>query len=434
MRSAKRPLLIGCGVLVAVFLLCGFGGFFALRAPFARAAAQLPDELEGARREGLPLEPGDLRRDPPLTPADNAAPIYRKAIAMLEEERFQVLLKDANASEQGRPVTIPARRAALAELRPVLDLIRTAAGKPGCDFDRDWSLGFDVLFPELAGLKQLVKLLANSAEEAALAGDWPRAFGDVRASYALAQHAGEDPILIGMLVQVSIEAIASRSFERCLGMAQHDPRALVHADRALQMAGDLPNLRRALEGELVLGRTAFAMDTDWGVFMEEDGMPEVFDRMTRMPVVAAAFESRLVAAYRKLFAALPEDPTDWETAAAALTAFERENEEDRSFTNTLNRIRFPVFGQAADAVGYSIARRRMLQTAVRLVRHRQHTGAFPAILPPYGEFGIDLFDGRPLRYQPAPDGFVLYSVGRNRVDDGGDLRDDLVVTIGPGRP
>jgi hypothetical protein len=31
----------------------------------------------------------------------------------------------------------------------------------------------------------------------------------------------------------------------------------------------------------------------------------------------------------------------------------------------------------------------------------------------------DPFDGQPLRFKPTPDGLVLYSIGRDRKDDGG---------------
>ncbi|HXI73851.1 MAG TPA: hypothetical protein VNN22_26205 [Verrucomicrobiae bacterium] len=82
-----------------------------------------------------------------------------------------------------------------------------------------------------------------------------------------------------------------------------------------------------------------------------------------------------------------------------------------------------LLGRAAEAE----TRRRILITAIALERYRGTHGAYPATLaalvpeflktPP-----MDFMDGEPLRYQLTDDGhFVLYSVGLDRVDDGGTL-------------
>ena len=70
--------------------------------------------------------------------------------------------------------------------------------------------------------------------------------------------------------------------------------------------------------------------------------------------------------------------------------------------------------------------RRMTVTAIALKRFRLRHGKYPAQLrelvpeflprPP-----IDLMDGKPLRYRQRDDGtFLLYSVGEDGKDDGGD--------------
>jgi hypothetical protein len=74
------------------------------------------------------------------------------------------------------------------------------------------------------------------------------------------------------------------------------------------------------------------------------------------------------------------------------------------------------------------SRRRLVVTAIALERFRGRHGAYPKALqelvpkllqsPP-----VDFMDGKPLRYQLTDDGhFVLYSVGLDCVDDGGNVR------------
>jgi hypothetical protein len=81
-------------------------------------------------------------------------------------------------------------------------------------------------------------------------------------------------------------------------------------------------------------------------------------------------------------------------------------------------------GRAAEAE----ARRRVLVAAIALERYRGRHGSYPTTLqqlvpellqqPP-----VDFMDGQPLRYRPSEDGhFVLYSVGLDCTDNGGEMR------------
>ena len=81
-------------------------------------------------------------------------------------------------------------------------------------------------------------------------------------------------------------------------------------------------------------------------------------------------------------------------------------------------------GRAAEAE----VRRRLVVTALALERYRGRHGRYPDSLadlvpellkvPP-----VDFMDGQPLRYRPTEDGhFVLYSVGLDCVDNGGQMR------------
>jgi RNA polymerase sigma-70 factor (ECF subfamily) len=61
----------------------------------------------------------------------------------------------------------------------------------------------------------------------------------------------------------------------------------------------------------------------------------------------------------------------------------------------------------------------------QLKRHKKEHGAYPeslaALTPEFmAEVPLDEFDGKPLRYRREGEGFILYSVGTNLVDDGGE--------------
>jgi hypothetical protein len=83
-----------------------------------------------------------------------------------------------------------------------------------------------------------------------------------------------------------------------------------------------------------------------------------------------------------------------------------------------------LLGRAAS----SEARRRLLVTALSLERYRLEKGAYPQSLNDLAskllaDSATDFMDGKPLRYQVTGDGhFVLYSVGLDCIDQGGDMR------------
>jgi hypothetical protein len=77
--------------------------------------------------------------------------------------------------------------------------------------------------------------------------------------------------------------------------------------------------------------------------------------------------------------------------------------------------------------GVNLAYRRTAIAVLAVERFRRaHAGALPAsldaLVPDYlSSVPQDPFDGKPLKYRPSADGYVVYSVDVNRADDGGVL-------------
>ncbi len=90
----------------------------------------------------------------------------------------------------------------------------------------------------------------------------------------------------------------------------------------------------------------------------------------------------------------------------------------------LSNITIPVLDQTILREMTEVATVRLLGCAAAVKRWRQQHGAYPPSLEvlQLGELIIDPFTGKPFVYRvDARRGFLLYSVGENRLDDGGRL-------------
>jgi hypothetical protein len=87
----------------------------------------------------------------------------------------------------------------------------------------------------------------------------------------------------------------------------------------------------------------------------------------------------------------------------------------------------PSLGGFAQKTAYSQNAVNMARVAIALERYRLAHGEFPdsldALAPQFMEkIPHDIINGEPLHYRRTDDGqFVLYSVGWNETDDGGEV-------------
>ncbi|MCA9168107.1 MAG: hypothetical protein KDB23_10580 [Planctomycetales bacterium] len=91
----------------------------------------------------------------------------------------------------------------------------------------------------------------------------------------------------------------------------------------------------------------------------------------------------------------------------------------------------PTFSGAFGIEVHAESTLLMTKISVALERYRLANGEYPTALNQLGPDlltveRIDPFDGKPLRYRRTEHGYLLYSVGKNRDDDGGHTENDLV--------
>jgi hypothetical protein len=97
--------------------------------------------------------------------------------------------------------------------------------------------------------------------------------------------------------------------------------------------------------------------------------------------------------------------------------------------NVLVSLLLPAYWKVQDAADRSEQTERNLRVALALAAYRADAGRYPArleeLVPKYlPAVPGDLFAGGPLVYRPAGDGYLLYSIGINGLDEDGRSVDD----------
>jgi len=362
---------------------------------------------------------------PEIPESENAAPLYLEAFEALKDlkdEEWFVEFEDIAAEKELPTNGLAVAKEALSrpEIQEVLQLLKKAAAKPQCRFERDWSAGAGLLLPEVAQTRNAARVVKMSA----LANDAPGAVDDLILGLNLAAHLDPDPILICQLVKI---AIANMMLETAQDVFQQ--KTVADAD-ATRLSARIASMRgsegfiRSFDGERVLlGEWAF------NLFTTRKGSEELASLAGDSSPVVMFYGGRLLkplwqadhAAYLRLMHAMTQE--------AIKPVYEAESIDDKLEEMIpryciLTRVLLPALGKMGRINADAEAKLTMTQTGIALIRHKTRHGAYPEDTAAIdndllAKWPTDPFTGKPFIYRSTAEGAVLYSVGINGKDDGG---------------
>lgn len=326
----------------------------------------------------------------------------------LTRDQWRAVIDGVEATEAGIPL--------------VLDLERFPRGRHAIVYRAD---GVSTLLPHIERLHQAAELLDDLRLSAVQRGDAVTALRTFRATLNLGRSLREEPTAISQLTRVRLRKTAVRGLERLLGHVELRDAQLDEAGRELraELADDIGLL--AARGELALiervsgairnGTLAAStlrrpfstpvsptdQAADW--VRDRVGLDVVGEHAAVLDIGAGA-----VAAARMPW------PTRW-AAVQALPG--RGDLATPGLLDMLASNLAGLFGNFA----LDEARVRCALAAVAVERYRVVHGDWPASLAVVGPLPEDPFTGKPLLYKRVADGVVVYSVGPDGTDDGGDL-------------
>lgn len=413
-------------IFLGLFLL--LLGWFALFR--ISAHLELNRRVGELRAQGYPMSLEELGQSYSLPAGtDNAADYYMTAFSHYVEwgdearEGLPWVGKGDRPTRTGAMEPEIAERAErfLADNEKTLSLLHEAVAIESCCYPIDFEKEIGVGVPWLAEVRKSAFLLSLEALAACERGDPNQAVASVRAISALGRSLNS-PMLMHHLVSISVQALAYRSAEHVVNRVTLTDEQLQSLSVWLESADNNEEHRQALIGERCFGVDAFRGSTRQ-LANYISGSSKIMTLIV-VPRKILGLHDRDMLSYLNLMqdyieaAGLPPD----ERLAQSESLNQARQGPKRP--GLLARILAPALLRIFQLDIRRVADERVMRTALAIERYRLAEGGMPQALsdlvPTYLEaVPKDPFDGEDLKYHTRDVGYVVYSVGDDRSDDGG---------------
>jgi hypothetical protein len=401
----------------------------------------LEEELARIRKRGEPLTLREVA-PPPVPDAENAALVYEQAFRHLprlegtsqdpgpdsirldhEDDAALGLFVSGDAAKREQ-VTVPRVRQALAGTEEALALVRQAAAMPRCRFPVNWEDGVGALLPHLPRLRSFSRILGADAALAAIDGQPARALADLEALVGMTRHIASEPLLIGQMVEFGCLSVAQESLRRLVETTAIDEAEYRALDQTLAGADLYDPFARAVQAERCLGLWVFdvarADPARWRTMAGNQITPGLLCSAVLRPV-----GSPLLKMDEQFYLHLMAGSLALARRRERVSHAEWGDAELRyPWYADVTRLMLPAFSLAGDRRDEAVARLALARWGLALARFHQRTGRYPEALAEVDgilseRLPADPFSGQAFRYRRQSDGYLLYSVGVNGRDDGG---------------
>jgi hypothetical protein len=461
-QRSRRDRILRLCVLGVVFspILALLAWYAFFRLTNANAISRLEDRM---RQRGEPMNLAQLAaKYPPIPDAENAAvgllelwekddPAFwqaflrgEKSLPQRAERTVAPALPFLGAESPKRlsrsePLPPASRQAAedfVKQQAEHMEAVRLALQRPRCIFPVKITDGYAALLPHLSEMKreaQTFRLLGTLAVER---GDVDGAIAGLEDISRTGQSLSKSPFLIDQLVRVSCLAMPVDDAQRLLSQRVLTETQFARLEKLLQKSQAQEGLRLALLSERAAMVSVFDLPAkSLGQFAgEASGQEPAIAHAYRAGSGFLAFtgladrDRRLILETMEQGIALAD-----EDSPSALEQFEsvyiKAAEKAQQFPQRIfSAMMLPSLTRVGTRFAAFESRRRAALAALAVERYRlEHQGRLPdnlaALVPKFlPQVPGDPFDGQPLRYHTLSKGYVIYSVGRDRHDDGGKER------------
>lgn len=417
-KKRKIWWVVGGSLSIVLFVAYALGTF---------SSIALNRELAEARSAGFPVEPEDLFLEPAPKDEDNAARFYEQMVELPEPSGKEYEIQGSHHlavlsgySDFDRD-QVQSYFAANSQL---IRLAESASDRPGFFMNKDWSNPVTVLFPELAKSKHVSKLFASRATLRQEEGDVEGALTDLGRILVIAEHMQASGHIIGQLVAIADRRIYAKAVETMASFPTANEQfytgVLAQLDQWPTRVDWTQALRLEAYSSVWIPRNLdsfFDEYYDSGVF--DSGWPEDesdWEMLSwRLPKTRNDAASLSLEYWTHVLETYDPDSIDPMTWARGIDARMPSGSGFWRASEALV-IWFSLDLEPAIRSGISDSANRevLASSLVAILAYRQSNDYLASGLR------TDPWSGADLIFKEVGNGFMLYSIGQNGIDDGGD--------------
>lgn len=384
------------------------------------SGARLEKQIAAIRAAGDPVSLQDLARDP-IPPQQNAAVFLRRARDDLEAILAELAeVRESESYRQGRPTEseVKAIQSAFEAYPDAIPLLERAADCPDYNPQLDYTLGsvefLDAYLPHQGDKRQVARFLSTYVLLLLAQQEREGAMGTCLALFRLCGHFDRDPFVVGYLVALACRSVAIDLMNRTLRDGPLSAEA-----------------RQSLEEELA--SYDVAKPYEWTLKTERAYGLGCFRTIPGRKLWP--YWNYDASAYLHLFdkhLCLASRPYSEFSAACAAV---RQDPKARRRVLTYNVL--PAMQSCREAMERVRAQIRSLRVLNALQRRAEQGDVSEPKLSDLGlpvEATMDPFTGKSLIVKKRPEGWLIYSVGSNLKDEGGQVDEFRDCGVGPLRP
>jgi len=394
----------------------------------------------------------------------NAAPLYQKAFELYVKEpnvagdKLLDAIKDRQKLAELTPEELAGLKQWIADNNNAIEVFKQATNKPYCWWKREAknNFMFDILLPKLSEIRKFGYLLRWKAKLAASEDRIDEAIDDVLTCYRAGMHCKGPRTLVEQLVGMALENLVCNTSFVILQEKEIDSLKLQAFQNEFEklIASDTFTVNFEVEkfcfydiiqrcftdngcgsGHLIAGSVIVWNGDIYIVESNEEIVKKYAISLGLALVMANRHETteKFEEAYKKI-----EQWTKTTPWQKHLMNFNADRELSLENVSAVKRIRNSFYYSLMPAIGkvIEISCRNKVSceaavTMLAIMRYKQDKGEFPETLEQLVEAGyvkelpMDPFSDKALVYKKTGGNFILYSVGKNFVDDGGQVfRDD----------
>ena len=325
---------------------------------------------------------------------------------------------------------------ALSGFDPAIEELRQACQRPYARLPLDYESGFDAageLLPYLANMKRCAQLFQLRIIAELDNGQSEQALDDVKLLLHVTDSIRNSPFLISHLVRLAIINMELQPIWE--GLAEHkwSDAELMELERALEKLDFLADFQLAMKGEKIFAIQSIEkqrITREYKTVDDSSGTNKIITVSLRLMPSAYFFQNELAfAQMHQQFIVPLVDLTNRIVAPAALRQAEAAVQ-----TKMKHYSPYKVQALMTAGINRSVMKFAMIQSQVDLacvacalerywLAHGEYPETLDALVPQFIEkLPHDIINGQPLHYRRTEAGqFVLYSVGWNEKDDGGQV-------------